>query len=236
MTAVATTQERRVSLVERMADKYSLDPSKMMHALKETAFKGNVTNEQMMALLVVADQYNLNPWLKQIYAFPDKGGIVPVVGVDGWARIINEHPQFDGIEFQMDADGTECTCTIHRKDRAHPTQVTEYMSECRRDTQPWRSHPRRMLRHKTMIQAARMAFGYGGIYDQDEAERIVVDVTPAPAAPTGPKLADKIKAAANRKSAPAPAPEVIDMETGEMQAEDVDDFVAAMEAEEAAQQ
>jgi hypothetical protein len=30
-----------------------------------------------------------------------------------------------------------------------------------------------MLRHKAMIQCARMAFGFGGIFDQDEAERIV---------------------------------------------------------------
>ena len=30
-----------------------------------------------------------------------------------------------------------------------------------------------MLRHKAMIQCARLAFGFGGIYDQDEAERIV---------------------------------------------------------------
>jgi hypothetical protein len=31
----------------------------------------------------------------------------------------------------------------------------------------------RMLRHKALIQAARLAFGFSGIYDQDEAERIV---------------------------------------------------------------
>jgi hypothetical protein len=30
-----------------------------------------------------------------------------------------------------------------------------------------------MLRHKAMIQCARIAFGYGGIYDHDEAERIM---------------------------------------------------------------
>ena len=36
-----------------------------------------------------------------------------------------------------------------------------------------------MLRHKAMIQCARLAFGYAGIYDQDEAERIVEkDITP----------------------------------------------------------
>ena len=37
-----------------------------------------------------------------------------------------------------------------------------------------------MLRHKAMIQAARLAFGYTGIFDEDEAQRIVEkDVTPA---------------------------------------------------------
>jgi hypothetical protein len=30
-----------------------------------------------------------------------------------------------------------------------------------------------MLRHKAMIQCARLAFSFVGIYDQDEAERIV---------------------------------------------------------------
>src|SRR3546814_16074139 len=73
--------------------------------------------------------------------------------------------------------------TLFRSDRAHPTEVTEFMSECKRGTQPWQSHPRRMLRHKATIQCARLAFGFGGIYDQDEAERIVesrvIDVAPA---------------------------------------------------------
>jgi hypothetical protein len=63
------------------------------HRLKATAFKGQVSDAQMTALLIVANQYGLNPWTKEIYAFPDKNnGIVPVVGVDGWSRIINEPP------------------------------------------------------------------------------------------------------------------------------------------------
>jgi hypothetical protein len=32
--------------------------------------------------------------------------------------------------------------------------------------------PKRMLRHKALIQAARIAFGFSGIYDEDEATRI----------------------------------------------------------------
>jgi phage recombination protein Bet len=148
------------------------DGHELLQILKSTAFKGQVSDAQMAALMVVANQYNLNPFTKELYAFPDKNnGIVPVVGVDGWSRIINSHPQFDGIEFEQDAQS--CTCIIYRKDRQRCIKVTEWMDECKRGTGPWQSHPRRMLRHKAMIQCARLAFGYGGIYDQDEAERIV---------------------------------------------------------------
>lgn len=168
----------RTSLVARMAERFGVDPDKMLTTLKATAFKGDVSNEQMMALLVVAEQYGLNPWTKEIYAFPDsRNGIVPVVGVDGWLRIVNSQPEFDGFEFDEADDGAWIKCTIYRKDRQHPTSAKEWLSECKRDTGPWKSHPRRMLRHKALIQCARIAFGFGGIFDQDEAERIVETIT-----------------------------------------------------------
>lgn len=159
-------------LLERMADRFGVDPDKMLTTLKSTAFKGDVSTEQMMALLIVAEQYNLNPWTKEIYAYPDRNGIVPVVGVDGWSRIINSDTNFDGMDFKEPDDGSWIECTIHRKDRSHPVSVREYLSECKRDMGPWKTHPRRMLRHKAMIQCARLAFGFAGIYEPDEAERI----------------------------------------------------------------
>ena len=175
------------TLTNKLAERFEIaDSSGLIQTLKNTAFKGDVNDSQMAALLIVANQYGLNPWTKEIYAFPDKGGgITPIVGIDGWARILNENPQFDGIEFDLDEE--KCTCHIYRKDRSRPISITEYMSECYRDIQgPWRTHPKRMLRHKAMIQCARLAFGFTGIYDQDEAERIVenqkepLNVTPKP--------------------------------------------------------
>lgn len=166
-TALAT-------LTSKLAAKLDMgnNGSELTETLKATAFKGNVSDAQMQALLIVANQYGLNPWTKEVYAFPDKNnGIVPVVGIDGWSRIINDHPQFDGMDFEQDEQ--KCTCIIYRKDRNHPIKVTEYLSECSRNTLPWQSHPKRMLRHKALIQCARIAFGYTGIYEQDEAERIV---------------------------------------------------------------
>lgn len=201
--AVALQTQSHPSLLSKMAMRYGVDPNKMLVTLKATAFKGDVSNEQMMALLIVADQFKLNPWTKEIYAFPDRqNGIVPVVGVDGWSRIINEHPQFDGMEFADDE--ASCTCTIYRKDRAHPIRVTEYLAECKRDVGPWRSHPKRMLRHKSMIQCARLAFGFVGAYDPDEAERIVEkDITPlTPEAP--PAIATINAKVAKRQPKPEP--------------------------------
>lgn len=171
-----------VSQAEKLGELFGMQGHghELVQILKATAFKGQVSDAQMTALMVVANQYGLNPFTKELFAFPDRNnGIVPVVGVDGWSRIINSHPQFDGMDFEQDAES--CTCIIYRKDRNHPIKVTEFMEECRRsNTGPWMTHPKRMLRHKTMIQCARLAFGYGGIYDQDEAERIVeAETTPA---------------------------------------------------------
>lgn len=162
------------TLTTKLAKQFNIgDGSDLVNTLKATCFKSGtqVTDAQMTALLIVANQYGLNPFTREIYAFPDKGGIVPVVGLDGWSRIINNHDQFDGMDFAQDDES--CTCTIYRKDRSHPVKVTEWMSECRRSTGPWQSHPKRMLRHKAMIQCARLAFGFSGIFEQDEAERII---------------------------------------------------------------
>lgn len=196
---VATTEKR--SLVNTYAAKMGVEPDKLLHTLKRTAFKQKageeITNEQMMALLVVANRYDLNPFVKEIYAYPDKGGIVPIVGVDGWARMINNHPQFDGIEFEyspntakLDADHKPAPewvkVRIYRKDRARPIEVTEFFDEVYRPpfegtgrngpyrvNGPWQTHTKRLLRHKGLIQCARLAFGYTGVYDEDEAERIL---------------------------------------------------------------
>lgn len=171
---------------------HNVDPQELKQTLIQTAFKSDkeITDAQMGALMIVASQYKLNPWTKEIYAFPDKKGIIPVVGVDGWSRIINSNSNLNGIEFTFSENlvlpnkaKVKCPewvdCIIHRKDRDHPTVVREYLDEVYREplgqngyAGPWQSHPKRFLRHKALIQCARLAFGYVGIYDQDEAERI----------------------------------------------------------------
>lgn len=179
------------AIFAQFAQRFGLDSNKVSNILKNTAFKvvdkndskREATEEQMAALLVVANQFNLNPFVKEIYAFPDSTGrgIVPIIPVDGWARIANEHPQYDGVEFhyaeQTVSRGNKkipawIEAVIYRKDRSHPTVVREYFEECERSTGPWGSHPQRMLRHKAFMQCCRVALSFGGVYDEDEGERI----------------------------------------------------------------
>lgn len=169
--AAATTAVQKVSVINALATKLECDPQKLAPMLKKTAFATCRTDEEFMAMCMVANTYGLNPILKEVYAFPAKGGqVVPIVSVDGWIKLMNSHPAFDGIEFEEDKD--KCTAIIYRKDRAHPIKATEWLGECVGSTEPWKRWPRRMLRHKALIQAARIAFGFAGIYDEDEGRRI----------------------------------------------------------------
>jgi phage recombination protein Bet len=178
--ATQIVPQPQAKLVEKMATQYGLEPAKFMGIITKTIMPAGVAMEHVAAFLVVANQYQLNPLTKEIYAFPNRGGVVPIVSVDGWATIINRQPNLDGIEFEdhlEEAHLVSITCRIYRKDRARPVEVTEYMAECRRDTEPWKKWPARMLRHKALVQCARYAFALTGIYDPDEAERIA-ETTP----------------------------------------------------------
>ena len=185
------------TLTSKLAKRLDMggDGTGLIETLKLTCFRqrGNdiVTDAQMEALLIVAEQYRLNPFTKELFAFSDKGAIVPVVSVDGWSRIINEHPQSDGFEFTYSSTFATmprgkpcpdwCEVSLFRKDRTRPTVIREFLDEVYQAPRgkdggydgPWQTHTKRFLRHKTLIQGARLAFGFAGIYDEDEARRII---------------------------------------------------------------
>jgi phage recombination protein Bet len=187
------------SLVAVLAAKHNMDPAAFYRTIQKTIMPANASEEQTAALLMVAQQYDLNPLLKQIYAFPSKGGgITPIISVDGWCELINRQPAFDGMEFEdaFDDDGKiyAITCRMFRKDRSRPTTVTEYLAECQRATDPWRTSPSRMLRHRAMIQAARLTFGLSGAFDEGhQLDDAPVEVNMEPirrqVAPPAPKKA-----------------------------------------------
>jgi RecT family len=208
-----TTMEPRRSITTEMATRYGMEPTAFEATLRATVFPRAGSKEEFAAFLLIAKEYKLNPVTREIYAFPKKGGGLSfVVSVDGWANIINSHPAANGMTFRdlndLNGNLVAITCQMWRKDREHPIEATEYMAECKRGTDPWRQWPRRMLRHKAMVQAARYAFGFSGVVDQDDAERFEKIY---PAEKRTPSLAESLKvvAATPRPAEPPKPPQPI---------------------------
>lgn len=148
------------------------------------------TNAELAIVTGVCATYGLNPLVKECAAFVSGGKLSVVVMVDGWYKMVNRRPEFDGVEFddKFDDKGSlvSITCRMFIKGRERPVCVTEYMAECRDPkSSVWQKWPARMLRHKAYIQCARMAFGISEVIDDDEASRITAssprekDITPA---------------------------------------------------------
>ena len=190
-------QARPRNALELMASRLNLEPNALKNTLVKTAFKGCNNEAEFVALIAVANEYQLNPMLKEIYAFPAKGGgIVPMVGYDGWVKLMNSHPQFDGIEYidHLDSKGNlyAIECVIHRKDRSHPIKLMELLDECKRGTEPWKLMPSRMLRNRVTCQAARLAFGFTGIASDGDEDMIDGGVITAQSVPTRQTLAQEL--------------------------------------------
>ena len=173
-------REAAVSVMNDLAGQLRCKVDNLRTILRNTVFRSCKRPEEFMSACMVAREYKLNPILKEIYAFPSQNGVVPIVSIDGWIRIINSHPKYAGCKFKYTGSVKEegvgdlaCTCVIYRTDRKEPIEVQEFYEECYRDTDPWNDMPRRMLRWKSLIQCARVAFGFAGIYDFDEGNDIL---------------------------------------------------------------
>lgn len=236
MTTAVQNQIRRTavpdqlnSLVGRMAAEYGVDKAKLYSTLANSIFAQSgkdrngsyqvktPTPEEMMSLLIVADRFKLDPFTKQIFAFSSRGKVVPIVSVDGWLALLNRQPDYDGLTVEFSNDLVEiggvklpeyCQVSIHRKSLTRPVVISEYATEVFQPTEVWKKYPRRMMRHKAIIQCARIAFSISGIYDREEAENIVAgageDVIDVPV--SGPASDSSVSSASSgslSKAAPA---------------------------------
>ena len=167
------SNEISVSVTERLAAKYGSEKVRFYEVVKSTCRMEKATASQFEAFLLIAEKYDLNPLMKQMWAYPDRnGGIMTMVSIDGWISIVNNHPQFDGYETShtLDANGSPvtATCTMWRKDRSRPTTKTIYVAEWKKDSSPvWKSMPIHFAEMRAFIQCARMCFNISGIVDED---------------------------------------------------------------------
>jgi hypothetical protein len=110
-------------------------------------------------------KYRLDPLSDEIMLFKNpEGQYQTLITIDGWMRLINQDPQFAGMTFKESSElelgiPLWMECSIYRHDRILPITVKEYSAEIKTEHLLWKTMPRRMLRHRSIQQCARLAFG-----------------------------------------------------------------------------
>lgn len=154
--------------------------------LRNTIAPG-LTDAEFGLFAEIVKSTGLNPFTKEIWAIKAGGRLQLMTGINGFLRIANSHPAFDGMEVEHEWDGNNlvsCTVKVHRKDRKFPSVATAYMSEYSKPTPIWKQMPSVMLAKCAKSLAIREAFiqELGGLYTAEEmpasyaAPKEVIDV------------------------------------------------------------
>lgn len=193
----------------------------MLATLRDTVAPG-LTNAEFLLFSEMVKATNLNPITKEIWAIKAGGRLQVMTGINGFLKIANSHPQFDGMEVSFEWDEKNLissTAKVYRKDRRFPSVATAYLSEYGKQTPIWKSMPTIMLSKCAKSLAIREAFiaEVGGLYTQEEMPSEYA-ASPAAIVATKPhKIVSPI--------------EVVNEETGEVTVEE--DNIAFSESEKA---
>ena len=146
--------------------------TEMLNSLRDTVAPG-LTNAEFLLFSEIVKATGLNPVTKEVWAIKAGGRLQIMTGINGFLKIANSHPQFDGMELSYEWDGKmliSATAKVYRKDRRFPSVATAYMSEYAKQTPIWKQMPSIMLGKCAKSLAIREAFinELGGLYTQEE--------------------------------------------------------------------
>lgn len=145
--------------------------TEVLETLKHTLGK-DLTTPEFLLFIEHCKATKLNPFKKEVWCVKAGGRLQIMTGINGFLSIANHHPQFDGMEVEVDNDDkpTKATCRVWRKDRKFPAVGVAMLREYAKDTPIWRQMPRVMLTKVAKSIAIREAFPQelNGIYTDDE--------------------------------------------------------------------
>ena len=139
--------------------------------LKATVAQG-LTDPEFALFAEHCKGTGLNPFKKEVWAIKAGGRLQIMTGLQGYLSIANSHPQFDGMQVEVDDDDnpTKAIARVYRKDRRIPAEGVALMKEYRKETPIWRQMPRVMLTKVAKSIALREAFPQelNGTYTAEE--------------------------------------------------------------------
>lgn len=173
------------------------DKSKYIELLKSVA--PNATQSELDMLMYLSKEYGLDPIKKEIYFIKYGSGKPTIItSRDGYLKIANTNPNFDGMESDVVYEGDKLIkrdngsllieygeshmnfdksklrgafANITRKDRATACSVfVDIKDYGKKESQIWRTYPNAMILKVAESMALKRAFAISGLVTQEEIE------------------------------------------------------------------
>lgn len=156
------------------------------------------TDEELKMLLYLSKEYNLDPLKKEIFFIKYGGKSTIITSRDGYLKIANSNPNFDGIESDVVYVGDKLTkmpdgsmtieygpehlifdknkltgayCSVFRKDRSKATTIFVSLKDYyKKNTPIWEQYINAMILKVAEAMALKRAFSISGLVTREEIE------------------------------------------------------------------
>ena len=148
------------------------------------------SDDELKMFLSIATTYGLDPFLREIWCVDMNGRNVITTGRDGYLKIANRNPNFDGMvsdvvhagdKFMKEGDNIKHFYTVsnrgpiigayaivYRKDRAHSSYFFAPFSEYNKGFNTWKQYPSAMIQKVAEACALKRAFSISGLVTEEE--------------------------------------------------------------------
>ena len=176
---VAVPQEERASVWTQ----------EQINTIKNTVAVG-ADDDELKMFLALAAKYDLDPFAREIWFIQAKDRNIITTGRDGYLKIANRNPHFDGMvsdvvhagdRFMKEGDNIKHFYTVsnrgpiigayaivYRKDRAHSSYFFAPFSEYNKGFNTWKQYPSAMIQKVAEACALKRAFSISGLVTEEE--------------------------------------------------------------------
>ncbi len=173
-------RSRQQTITEGTAAFLGCPPEKVFDVLRGiwTTTKGQppLSKEEMLVGMGLVSRYDLDPFAREIYVTRGKKGLMTIIGLDGWIKVLDRTDHYDGFDVSMEF-GPEpekklesVTTTIYSTKRSHPATYTAFANEYSKLSGFMADKiPSHMLRIFSLKHAARLFVPLGTVVTEEEA-------------------------------------------------------------------
>lgn len=154
----------------------------VVNKLQNAKKSDQVRPDELIQYAALCKNAGLDPATSEVSPLVQRDRISLIIGVDGWTRIANRDPNFDGIEYKFSDDTIKVgnhevpkyiDTYVYFKNRSHASFWRTPYDEAFRSTSPvWASMPLQMLQNRATTNAIKRAFGLSGVVDSEDVQFI----------------------------------------------------------------